>query len=84
MQGWLSLSDCGPGQGTLRLLPSLKLSTAYIMLRPFFVDGEDIRCKSADFPRRDTWGRAIFPHGEVASTFAVGEDGCKCAESEAG
>jgi Protein of unknown function (DUF1479) len=27
MQGWLSLSDCDPGEGTLRLLPSLKFST---------------------------------------------------------
>lgn len=25
----VSLSDCGPGEGKLRLLPSLKLSTAY-------------------------------------------------------
>ncbi|RFU25068.1 hypothetical protein B7463_g11271, partial [Scytalidium lignicola] len=35
-QGWLSLSDCGPGEGTLRVLPNIKLATAYIMLRPFF------------------------------------------------
>lgn len=41
MQGWLSLSHTGTGHGTLRLLPSLKASTAYVMLRPFFLEGED-------------------------------------------
>ncbi|OTB03267.1 hypothetical protein M426DRAFT_60889 [Hypoxylon sp. CI-4A] len=34
-QGWLSLSDCGPGNGTLRVIPDLKTSTAYTLLRPF-------------------------------------------------
>lgn len=32
----MSLSTAGTRQGTLRLLPFLPLSTAYIMLRPFF------------------------------------------------
>ncbi|KAI1342308.1 DUF1479-domain-containing protein, partial [Xylariaceae sp. FL0016] len=41
MQGWLSLCNSGPGEGTLRVLPNLKLATAYIMLRPFFVDRDD-------------------------------------------
>ncbi|KAL4738268.1 hypothetical protein BDV11DRAFT_171191 [Aspergillus similis] len=40
LQGWLSLSHTGTGEGTLRLLPSLKASTAYIMLRPFFHTGQ--------------------------------------------
>ncbi|EWC44568.1 hypothetical protein DRE_06649 [Drechslerella stenobrocha 248] len=35
-QGWLSLSSCGPGEGTLRVNPLLKQATAYFMLRPFF------------------------------------------------
>ncbi|KAK1230925.1 hypothetical protein PQX77_005956 [Marasmius sp. AFHP31] len=35
-QGWLSISTTGPGEGTLRVFPSLKLSTAYMILRPFF------------------------------------------------
>lgn len=39
MQGWLSLSHTATGEGTLRLLPSLKASTAYLLLRPFFLDG---------------------------------------------
>ncbi|KAF7789308.1 hypothetical protein EIP86_000252, partial [Pleurotus ostreatoroseus] len=35
-QGWTSLSSTGAHEGTLRVLPFLTLSTAYIMLRPFF------------------------------------------------
>ncbi|WAO96089.1 Hypothetical protein NCS54_01375100 [Fusarium falciforme] len=34
-QGWLSLSDCAPANGSLRVLPDLKASTAYTLLRPF-------------------------------------------------
>lgn len=41
MQGWLSLSHTGTGEGTLRILPTLKASTAYMMLQPFFVEGPD-------------------------------------------
>ncbi|KAF4337908.1 DUF1479 domain protein [Fusarium beomiforme] len=40
LQGWLSLSHTQTGEGTLRVLPSLKLSMAYIMLRPLFHTGE--------------------------------------------
>ncbi|KAK6200109.1 uncharacterized protein RJT21DRAFT_40371 [Scheffersomyces amazonensis] len=36
LQGWLALSDNKSGEGTLRVLPNVKLSMAYIMLRPFF------------------------------------------------
>ena len=35
-QGWTALSRTGPREGTLQVLPLLTLSTAYIMLRPFF------------------------------------------------
>lgn len=37
LQGWLSLSHTGTGEGTLRLLPNLKASVAYMMLRPLFL-----------------------------------------------
>jgi Gig2-like len=33
-QGWLSLSETGPGEGTLKVCPFLKEATAYWMLRP--------------------------------------------------
>lgn len=36
LQGWLSLSNTGSGEGTLKVLPFLKEMTAYVMLRPFF------------------------------------------------
>ncbi|KIV84204.1 hypothetical protein PV11_06171 [Exophiala sideris] len=48
-QGWLSMSECGPGEGTLRVMPSLKLSTAYIMLRPFFLN-EHLDVTQSTFP----------------------------------
>ena len=35
-QGWLAVSETGPGEGTLKVFPDILLSTAYIMLRPFF------------------------------------------------
>lgn len=35
-QGWLSVSRCGPGEGTLLVNPLLRASTAYVLLRPFF------------------------------------------------
>ncbi|KAH8829149.1 hypothetical protein DL96DRAFT_1596877 [Flagelloscypha sp. PMI_526] len=35
-QGWTSMSTTGPGEGSLRVLPFLKLSSAYLLLRPFF------------------------------------------------
>jgi len=34
--GWLSLADNGPRRGTLELCPDIRLTTAYILLRPFF------------------------------------------------
>ncbi|RXW18802.1 hypothetical protein EST38_g7055 [Candolleomyces aberdarensis] len=35
-QGWLALSSTGPGEGTLRVHPSIKHATAYFWMRPFF------------------------------------------------
>lgn len=35
-QAWLSASCTGPNQGTLLLNPLLRLSTVYLLLRPFF------------------------------------------------
>ncbi|OSX59833.1 hypothetical protein POSPLADRAFT_1048300 [Postia placenta MAD-698-R-SB12] len=35
-QGWTALSHTGPGEGTLRVLPLLSLTAAYVLLRPFF------------------------------------------------
>ena len=35
-QGWLAMSDTGPGEGTLHVCPMIRHSTAYTLLRPFF------------------------------------------------
>lgn len=35
-QGWLSMSETGPGEGTLKVNPLLSRVTAYSLLRPFF------------------------------------------------
>jgi len=35
-QGWTSMSTTRQSEGTLRVLPMLSLSTAYVILRPFF------------------------------------------------
>ena len=35
-QGWLSMSNTGPGEGTLLVNPLFNLATAYFLLRPFF------------------------------------------------
>jgi len=62
MQGWLSLSHTRTGEGTLRLLPNLKASTAYIMLRPFFLDGADaFDDKTPTFPGATPGGTQFYP-----------------------
>ena len=35
-QGWLSMSETGPGEGTLMVNPLFARATAYYLLRPFF------------------------------------------------
>ncbi|KAI1089284.1 DUF1479-domain-containing protein [Rostrohypoxylon terebratum] len=40
-QGWLSMSTTKPFEGTLMVNPSMKLSTAYFLLRPFFEPVKD-------------------------------------------
>jgi len=49
-------------EGTLRLLPNLKASTAYIMLRPFFLDGADaFDDKTPTFPGATPGGTQFYP-----------------------
>lgn len=35
-QGWLSMSETAPEEGTLQVYPDIRYSTAYTLLRPFF------------------------------------------------
>lgn len=51
LQGWLSLSDVKSGEGTLRVLPNIKLVNAYSILRPFFWrDDGEIDLETPKFP----------------------------------
>uniref|UniRef100_A0A093VJ09 Uncharacterized protein YbiU n=3 Tax=Talaromyces marneffei TaxID=37727 RepID=A0A093VJ09_TALMA len=61
LQGWLSLSHTSTGEGTLRLLPSLKLSVAYMMLRPLFHDGEVFDDSQPTFPGARPGNTQFFP-----------------------
>ncbi|OQE14703.1 hypothetical protein PENSTE_c033G03678 [Penicillium steckii] len=63
LQGWLSLSHTGTGEGTLRLLPSLKASVAYIMLRPLFHTGE-YNDELPTFPGATPGSTQFFPTSE--------------------
>lgn len=47
-QGWMSLSSLSRSSGTLLVCPMLQLTTAYLLLRPFFV------------PRITDWGHPDF------------------------
>lgn len=60
-QGWLSLSHTSTGEGTLRLVPELKLSTAYQLLRPFFVLNEKFDGVTPLFPGAAPGQLQFFP-----------------------
>ncbi|KAL4872567.1 hypothetical protein BDV12DRAFT_193286 [Aspergillus spectabilis] len=64
LQGWLSLSHTGTGEGTLRLLPSLKLSVAYMMLRPLFHEAEVCNDSQPPFPGARPGNSQFFPTRE--------------------
>jgi hypothetical protein len=53
-QGWLSMSNCGPNQGTLLVNPLIRESTTYLMLRPFFRPVRDL-ADAADILDPDNW-----------------------------
>lgn len=49
-QGWMAMSDTGPGEGTLHVCPMLTHSTAYSMLRPFFDTQSSKLASDSSFP----------------------------------
>ncbi|KAK2004748.1 DUF1479-domain-containing protein [Colletotrichum falcatum] len=53
-QGWLSMSDINPADGTLLLCPMLQLATAYFLLRPFF-SPHNSSSTSPNFLARENW-----------------------------
>ncbi|GKT91643.1 DUF1479 domain protein [Colletotrichum tofieldiae] len=53
-QGWLSMSDIDPADGTLLLCPMLQLATTYFLLRPFF-SPRNPSPTSPNFLARENW-----------------------------
>lgn len=55
-QGWLSMSETGPGEGTLMVNPLLGKATAYVLLRPFFTPKRSLAESSGSaFLDSDNW-----------------------------
>lgn len=55
-QGWLSISDVGPRQGTLLVYPLAKLATVYTLLRPFFAPRSGVADTTPEqFLSKDNW-----------------------------
>ncbi|KAI9508212.1 hypothetical protein F5148DRAFT_1275852 [Russula earlei] len=80
-QGWTSMSTTGPGEGTLRVAPMLKLATAYLILRPFFkprtpfsgLDDWVVDLESTTFPgsqmgKTQELSEATHPHLQLSRT----------------
>ena len=80
-QGWSSMSTTGPGEGTLRVAPMLKMATAYLMLRPFFkprtsssgLDDWVVDVESATFPgsqmgKTQELNETTHPHLQLGRT----------------
>jgi hypothetical protein len=65
MQGWLSLSNTNTGEGTLRLVPNVKLTSAYLMLRPFFVGTETFDDVTPTFPGASPGNCQFLPTREL-------------------
>ncbi len=65
MQGWMSMSHTGTGEGTLRLVPELRLSTAYQLLRPYFVLGERFDDATPVFPGASPGNLQFLPTDEL-------------------
>ncbi|PWN42015.1 DUF1479-domain-containing protein [Ceraceosorus guamensis] len=75
-QGWLSMSRTAPSEGTLKVLPLLKETTAYIVLRPFFksiMQPGDVAAKNAD----GSWSSAyLSPENWKLDTESSDFPGC--------
>lgn len=61
----MSLSHTSTGEGTLRLVPELKLSTAYQLLRPYFILGEQFDDTTPLFPGARPGSLQFLPTKEL-------------------
>jgi len=75
------MSATGPGEGTLRVLPLLKLATAYLILRPFFrprtsssglddwvVDLESAEFRGSQMGKTQELSDTTHPHLQLSRT----------------
>jgi hypothetical protein len=80
-QGWTSMSTTGPGEGTLRVAPLLKLATAYLILRPFFrprtsfsglddwvIDLESVAFPGSQMGKTQELNETTHPHLQLSRT----------------
>lgn len=72
-QGWMSMSDTGPGEGTLRVCPMIKHSTAYTILRPFFDPQTSKPIMDSAFPGSvpgacQEYSEQTHPHLDLSAT----------------
>ncbi|KAJ5083264.1 Protein of unknown function DUF1479 [Penicillium angulare] len=72
-QGWLSMSDTAPGEGSLHVCPMVVHSTAYTILRPFFDIQSQQASRDATFPGSvpgacQEYNPVTHPHLELEST----------------
>lgn len=72
-QAWLSMSNTGPGEGTLCVFPNVKLSSAYMMLRPFFDANGHFNAPTNAFPgsvpgASQEFNTTTHPHLDLANT----------------
>ena len=72
-QGWLSMSDTAPGEGSLRVCPMITQTTAYAILRPFFNAHTQEPKLDASFPGSvpgacQEFNSVTHPHLELEST----------------
>ncbi|OJJ41706.1 hypothetical protein ASPWEDRAFT_100252 [Aspergillus wentii DTO 134E9] len=72
-QGWLSMSDTGPGEGSLHVCPMVNHSTAYTILRPFFDPKTQEPNLDATFPGSvpgacQEYNPVTHPHLDLEST----------------
>lgn len=72
-QGWMSMSDTGPGEGTLHVCPMIKHSTAYTILRPFFDPKSSNPAIDSTFPGSvpgacQEYSELTHPHLELPTT----------------
>jgi hypothetical protein len=66
-QGWMSMSNTGPGEGTLLVNPLLPLATAYYLLRPFFSPTHNSENSSDlnSFLRPSNWHLVTEPTSDI-------------------